>query len=78
MPLVSMRNGYRLAMVHAARAKARIAVTTSRAWTGGEFKAVADKASKAASLYRAPGKSRLQEGMMRGSLKRRPLVNPKF
>ena len=32
-------------------------VTTSRAWTGGEFKAVADKASKAAKLYRAPGKS---------------------
>ena len=32
-------------------------VTTSRAWTGGEFKAVADKASKAASLYRPPGKS---------------------
>ena len=31
-------------------------VTTSRAWTGGEFKVVADKASKAASLYRAPGK----------------------
>lgn len=31
-------------------------VTTSRAWTGGEFKAVADKASKAAALYRAPGK----------------------
>jgi hypothetical protein len=31
-------------------------VTTSRAWTGGEFKAVADKASKAASSYRAPGK----------------------
>jgi uncharacterized protein with GYD domain len=32
-------------------------VTTSRAWTGGEFKAVAEKASKAASLYRPPGKS---------------------
>jgi uncharacterized protein with GYD domain len=31
-------------------------VTTARAWTGGEFKAVADKASKTASLYRAPGK----------------------
>ena len=31
-------------------------VTTSRAWTGAEFKAVADKASKVASLYRAPGK----------------------
>jgi uncharacterized protein with GYD domain len=32
-------------------------VTTARAWTGAEFKAVAEKASKVASLYRAPGKS---------------------
>ena len=32
-------------------------VTTGRAWTGAEFKAVAEKASKAASNYRAPGKS---------------------
>ena len=32
-------------------------VTTARAWTGSEFKAVADKASKIASLYRPPGKS---------------------
>jgi uncharacterized protein with GYD domain len=31
-------------------------LTTSRAWTGAEFKAVAEKASKAAGLYRAPGK----------------------
>jgi uncharacterized protein with GYD domain len=31
-------------------------VTTSRAWTGAEFKAVAEKASKAVKLYRAPGK----------------------
>jgi len=31
-------------------------VTTSRAWTGREFKEVADKASKAARAYRAPGK----------------------
>ena len=31
-------------------------VTTVRAWTGGEFKAVAEKASKVASLYRPPGK----------------------
>ena len=31
-------------------------VTTGRAWTGAEFKAVAEKASKAASNYRAPGK----------------------
>ena len=32
-------------------------VITARAWTGAEFKAVAEKASKAASFYRAPGKS---------------------
>ncbi len=32
-------------------------VTTSRAWTGAEFKAVADKAAIVASLYRPPGKS---------------------
>ena len=31
-------------------------VSTQRAWTGAEFKAIAEKASKAASLYRAPGK----------------------
>jgi uncharacterized protein with GYD domain len=31
-------------------------VTTARAWTGAEFKAVADKASNAIGLYRAPGK----------------------
>jgi uncharacterized protein with GYD domain len=30
--------------------------TTSRAWTGGEFKAVAEKASKATKAYRVPGK----------------------
>ena len=32
-------------------------VTTSRAWTGAEFKAVAEKAAKAAANYRPPGKS---------------------
>ena len=32
-------------------------VKTARAWTGAEFKVVAEKASKAASHYRAPGKS---------------------
>jgi uncharacterized protein with GYD domain len=32
-------------------------VTTARAWTGAEFKAVAEKASKAASAYQAPGNS---------------------
>jgi uncharacterized protein with GYD domain len=31
-------------------------VTTSRAWTGSEFKAVASKASKVARAYRVPGK----------------------
>jgi uncharacterized protein with GYD domain len=30
-------------------------VTTGRAWTGAEFKAIAEKAKKAASAYRAPG-----------------------
>ena len=33
-------------------------VTTARAWTGAEFKAIADKASKTASAYRPPGKKR--------------------
>jgi uncharacterized protein with GYD domain len=31
-------------------------ISTARAWTGAEFKTVADKASKAAKAYRAPGK----------------------
>ena len=31
-------------------------VKTARAWTGAEFKKVAERASKAASHYRAPGK----------------------
>ena len=31
-------------------------VTNVRAWTGAEFKSVAEKASKAASAYRPPGK----------------------
>jgi uncharacterized protein with GYD domain len=30
--------------------------STARAWTGKEFKAVAEKGSKAAKAYRAPGK----------------------
>jgi hypothetical protein len=33
-------------------------VTTARAWTGAEFKAIADKGSKAARAYRVPGKKR--------------------
>jgi uncharacterized protein with GYD domain len=32
-------------------------VSTVRAWTGAEFKAVAEKAAKIGSMYRAPGKS---------------------
>jgi uncharacterized protein with GYD domain len=31
-------------------------INTSRAWTGKEFKTVAEKASKAAKAYRPPGK----------------------
>jgi uncharacterized protein with GYD domain len=31
-------------------------ISTVRAWTGAEFKAIAEKASKAAKAYRAPGK----------------------
>ena len=46
-----------IAALMAAAAAGTIAdLTTSRAWTGKEFKAVAEKASKAASSYRAPGK----------------------
>jgi uncharacterized protein with GYD domain len=45
------------ALLGAVAAGAISNVTTVRAWTGAEFKAVAEKASKAASLYRAPGKS---------------------
>jgi uncharacterized protein with GYD domain len=32
-------------------------VSTVRAWTGAEFKGVAERAAKAASAYRPPGKS---------------------
>jgi hypothetical protein len=31
-------------------------VTTARAWTGAEFKAIAARASKAQKSYRVPGK----------------------
>jgi uncharacterized protein with GYD domain len=31
-------------------------VSTGRAWTGAEFKAIMERASKAASAYRPPGK----------------------
>jgi uncharacterized protein with GYD domain len=43
-------------MLAAAAAGAITDITTSRAWTGKEFKAVAEKASKVAKAYRAPGK----------------------
>jgi uncharacterized protein with GYD domain len=43
------------AYLAASAAGAITEVTTQRAWTGAEFKAIAEKASKAASLYRAPG-----------------------
>jgi hypothetical protein len=46
-----------IAALMAAAAAGTIAdLTTSRAWTGKEFKVVAEKASKAAKSYRAPGK----------------------
>ena len=44
------------ALMAAAAAGAISDMTTARAWTGAEFKAVGDKASKAASAYRGPGK----------------------
>jgi uncharacterized protein with GYD domain len=31
-------------------------VSTARAWTGAEFKAIAERAAKAAGAYRPPGK----------------------
>ncbi len=36
-------------------------VATARAWTGAEFKAVQEKASKIAGAYRAPGPARETE-----------------
>src|SRR5215510_660539 len=44
------------ALMAAAAAGTISDVTTARAWTGAEFKVIGDKASKAASAYRAPGK----------------------
>ena len=44
------------ALMAAAAAGTISDVTTARAWTGAEFKAVADKASKAQKAYRVPGK----------------------
>jgi uncharacterized protein with GYD domain len=44
------------ALLAAAAAGAISDTSTARAWTGAEFKTVADRASKAAKAYRAPGK----------------------
>src|SRR5262245_39742806 len=44
------------ALMAAAAAGTISDVTTARAWTGAEFKVIGDKASKAASAYRVPGK----------------------
>ena len=44
------------AMLAAAAAGTISDISTARAWTGKEFKAVAEKAAKAAKAYRAPGK----------------------
>ena len=46
-----------IAALMAAAAAGTIAdLTTSRAWTGKEFKAIAERGSKAAKAYRVPGK----------------------
>ena len=45
------------ALMAAAAAGTISDVTTARAWTGAEFKAIADKGSKAAKAYRVPGKN---------------------
>ena len=44
------------ALMAAAAAGTISDLTTSRAWTGKEFKAIAEKGSKAAKTYRVPGK----------------------
>jgi uncharacterized protein with GYD domain len=46
------------ALMAAAAAGTISDMTTARAWTGAEFKAIADKGSKAAKAYRVPGKKR--------------------
>ena len=43
------------AMMAAAAAGTITDITSARAWTGAEFKAVAEKASKTAGHYRVPG-----------------------
>ena len=44
------------ALMAAAAAGTISDVTTARAWTGAEFKAIADKGAKAQKAYRVPGK----------------------
>ena len=44
------------ALLAAAAAGTISDLSTSRAWTGKEFKGIADKASKVAKAYRVPGK----------------------
>ncbi len=44
------------ALMAAAAAGTITDVSTSRAWTGAEGKVIAERAAKAASAYRAPGK----------------------
>ena len=44
------------ALMAAAAAGTVSDVSTARAWTGAEFKAVAERAAKAAKAYRPPGK----------------------
>ena len=44
------------ALMGAASAGTISDLTTSRAWTGKEFKAIAEKGAKAAKAYKVPGK----------------------
>ena len=46
------------ALMTAAAAGTISDVSTGRAWTGAEFKAIMERASKAAKSYRPPGKKR--------------------
>jgi uncharacterized protein with GYD domain len=56
-----------IAALMAASASGTISdVSTGRAWTGAEFKAIMEKASKAASAYRPPGKSWLRHADLSG------------
>ncbi len=55
--LIAEANESEVAALMAAAAAGTITdISTSRAWTGAEGKAIAERAAKAASAYRAPGK----------------------